>query len=155
MVGHAFAGHLLDPVGRGLVLGSSCAARNLAVGDVTNQGVPERVLSLTFDRRRPCRPQKLLAGQLMEALADVLTTALADRLEGSGPEDLADDGSILEEPLAVRRQRVEPCGDQALYRIGQRQVVCRAELEEEPRVLLRVQRVAARPVEERGLRLGR
>ena len=38
---------------------------------------------------------------------------------------------------------------------GQRQILGRAELEEEPRVLLRVQRVAARPVEERGLRLRR
>ena len=116
VVGHAFAGHLLEPVGSSLVLGGPRTTRDLAVGDVADQRVPERVFGLTFDRRQPCRAQELLAGQLMEALADVLATALAHRLECSRPEDLADDGSVLEQPLAVRRQRVEPCGDEPLDR---------------------------------------
>ena len=80
--------------------------------------------------------------------------AIAHRCERSGPEHLADHRSVLKERLALRRERVETRGDQAMDGVGKREVIGRTELEEEPHVLLGVERVAARALEECRLRLG-
>ena len=55
------------------------------------------VLGLALDRRQPRRPHELLAGELVEAVADLVALALAHRLECACPEHLADDRRVLEQ----------------------------------------------------------
>ena len=71
------------------------------------------------------------------------------------PEDLADDGGVLEGRLLLGREPVEAGGDDPLQRLGKRQVVRRAALEVELRELLGVERVALRALEQRLLDLRR
>ena len=90
--------------------------------------------------------------------------AIAHRTNRAGPEHLPDDGGVLEEGLAVDGQRVEPGGDERLNGVGEwryrRRCASPAALVEElsvaehPDELLRVQRVAAGPLEQELLRLG-
>ncbi len=130
VVEEAVARHLLEPVRSRLVLGSSRSARDLPVGDVADERMPEQVFGLALDRRQPGGAEELLAGQLVKALADLVRAPSAHGLEGACPEDLADDGSVLEQRFTVGGQRVEPRGDDALDRVRQRQVLCRSDLEE-------------------------
>ena len=83
------------------------------------------------------------------------------------PEDLADYRSIREERLRAGLERVQARGDQGLNRIGEGnfracpQLPARAlpgekvAIPEQPHELLRVERVAARTLEDRPLQLGR
>ena len=50
VVGHAFAGHALDPFGSRNVFAGALRTRNLRVRDITNQEMPERILRLLRDR---------------------------------------------------------------------------------------------------------
>src|SRR5205823_4283561 len=69
---------------------------------------------------------------------------------GAGPEDLAEHGRVLDEPLLVGAEAVEPCGDDALDRLGE--LVGGPALDIEPCELLRIERVATRSFEELALR---
>ena len=51
MIVHAVRRHLLDPVRSCLVLARADRTRDLSVGDVANEQVPERVLRLVLHRR--------------------------------------------------------------------------------------------------------
>ena len=66
--------------------------------------MPEGVLGLALDGREPRGAHELLPREVVKALAHGLLVALVHRLEGTGPEDLADDGGILEQRLSVRWQ---------------------------------------------------
>ena len=146
-------GHLLEPVRSRFVLRGSCSARDLPVRDVADERMPEHVLRLPPERRQPRRPEELLAGELVKAAADLVRAPSSHGLERAGPEDLADDGGVLEHRLPVGRQRVEPRGDDALDGVGQRQVLRRSDFEEQPHVLLGIQGIAACPLEQGGLSL--
>lgn len=145
VVGDALACHLLDPVGGAAVLRRALGARNLAIGDVADQGVPEDVLRLILYRGRPRPSHELLACELMEPFANVFRVAIAHRFERTGPEDLAEHGRVVEQRLPLRRDRVQARGDDALHRVGQREILGRAALAEHPHVLLGVERVATCP----------
>ena len=67
---------------------------------------------------------------------------------------LPDDRCVPEELLLAVREPVEPCGDDALERLRERELVGGSALEVELRELLRVEGVAARPLEQRLLRVG-
>ena len=61
----------------------------------------------------------------------------------------------MEEGFPLRRERVEPGGDDPLHGVGERQLLRGAALEKHPDVFLGVERVAARSLEQRLLCLGR
>ncbi len=94
--------HHLDPVGDGQMLHGTGRTGNLAVCHVADERVPERVFGLALDGREPRGPQELLPRELVKTVADALFVALAHRLECTCPEDLADDGRILEQRLPRR-----------------------------------------------------
>ncbi len=132
----------LDPLGGAPVLLRPLRTRDLPVGDVADQHVPERVLRLAGDRRCARTLDELLALERVKSSSSacqrVTPSTACDRAE---PEHLPDDGRVLEQPLLRFGERVEPRGDDPLHRLGQLDDV--AALGEHARVLLGVQRVAA------------
>ena len=161
-VGHvldALARLALDP-GRGRpVPGHPGGSRDLRVADVPDQQMPEAVLGLPLHRGGTGGAYELLAGQLVQCLGDFARLAAAHLRHSAGPEQLADDGGVLEQALALRRKRVQARSDQGLHRVGERQVLERAleqvAVGEQAHELLRVQRVPARALQQRPLGLRR
>src|SRR5207245_747252 len=106
-----------------------CALRpwDLSVGDVAQEHVRERPLALALERRTA------LAGEEALALEPVQDGGRLDRVpaQRTRPEDLAEDGGILENCLLPRREPVESGRDDPLQRLGQRKVLRRAALEVE------------------------
>ena len=100
----------LDPVGCANVLLPAREARDLSVGDVAHEHVPERVLRLAPDSRPALAPQDPLA---IERVQRVVV-----RVDRTRPEDLPVDRRVLDDPLLLRRETVEPRGDQPLHRLG-------------------------------------
>ena len=82
----------------------------------------------------------------------VAASAPSDRAR---PEHLADDGRVLQQALLRVGQPVEAGGDDALKRLRERELVRRALLRVELDELLRVERIAAGPLEQGLLRVGR
>ena len=62
---------------------------------------------------RTGRPQSEY--QLVEGELDVARVAIAHARERSGPEDLADHRGVLEQALAIRRERVQAGGNEGLH----------------------------------------
>ena len=145
----------LDPAGGGLVPARALGPRDLAVGDVAHEHVPEGVLVLASDRRAPLGAHELLARKRVEGELGVGAFAAPNRADGAEPKDLAEDRCVLEELLLGDREPVEPRRDDALHVLGQRQLPRRAALVEQPRELLGIQRVPARAREQRRLHLCR
>jgi hypothetical protein len=147
----------LDPLGRELVLLRPQGARDLAVGDVANEHVPERVLSLGRNRGAPLAPHELLALEPVQALLDRPALEPVHGGERSAPEDLPDHGRVLNERLVLGGERVEPCSDDPLDGLRQGRVVrgSHSPLGDHPGVLLGIERVAPGLGEQRSLRLGR
>ena len=138
--------------------GGARGARDLAVADVPDQqrARSRTRLSPSIERVRE-RADELLAGQLVQRLLDLARVAAAHRRQRARPEHLAHHRGVLEQALALRRERVQAGGDQRLHRVGHlrpRSPSCAA-VGEQAHELLRVQRVAARPLEQRLLRLRR
>lgn len=79
---------------------------------------------------------------------------VATALDRARPEDLAHHRGSLEQALLLRRQAVQPGGDEALERLRQRQRRSRAALSVEPGELLSVERVAAGALEQEQLHVG-
>jgi hypothetical protein len=160
-------GHVLDPLAR-LALDPGCRGtvatcplrpRDLAVGNVAHEQVPERVLALPFHRARPGRADELLAGKLMQRQLEFALVPVADLGQRAHPKDLAEHGRVLEQALAVRRERVQAGGDQCLQALGQRRLgedvspVIEGAVCEQSHELLRIEWVAARAFEDRLLEL--
>src|SRR5690348_9092475 len=89
----------LEPLGDGGVLARPGGARDLRVGDVPDEAVPEGVFDVPPDRRAPHAPDELLAPELVQTRQHRLLGRAADRDERSGREDLADDGGVVQERL--------------------------------------------------------
>ena len=85
------AAERLDPGGGATVLLGADASGNLAVRDVADKQVPERVLALAGDRARAGALDELLALELEEQLLRGCAFRAADGFERSQPEDLAED----------------------------------------------------------------
>jgi len=96
-VTHALAGHRLDPVRRELVLARPRRARDLPVGNVPDQCVPEGVLDLAVHRRHSRPSDELLAGELVEAEVRDPIVDPAHRCDRARPEDLANDGGVVDQ----------------------------------------------------------
>jgi hypothetical protein len=109
--------------------------------------VPERVLRLTGNRRTPLVSDELLAPERMQPLLDQIARLASDHCDRAEPEDLADDGRVLQQGLLLRRKRVQARRDDSLHRLRDRELAC-AGLLDHVRELLRVERVAAGPCDE-------
>jgi hypothetical protein len=118
-------------------------ARDLSIGDVADEDMPEGVFGLAAYRRPPLAPHEVLPRERVQS--SLMVVIACDRLQGAGPEDLADNRRILEQRLFLARQTVEARGDHPLNRLGQGQVVCRSALDEQANVLLGVKRISAGP----------
>ena len=81
----------LDPLGGAQVLTRALRTRDLPIGDVAYQQVPEPVLDLTLDRAAASALHELLLRQRMELLL-----GCSQRTE---PEHLADNSRVLQERL--------------------------------------------------------
>ncbi len=126
--------------------------RDLAVGDLADEQVPEGVLALAPDRRLPVASDELPPLELVQAALEPPALVAGDGGERAEPEDLAEDGGVLQQRLLAWLERVEPGGDNALYRLGQCQLARNgAALGQHPRELLGVERVAAGVRDERAL----
>src|SRR5581483_696055 len=85
------AAQALDPAGREAVLPRPVRTRHLAVGDVADEQVAERVLELAGDRGRAVAADELLPLELVQAPLELALLAAGERGERPGPERLADD----------------------------------------------------------------
>ena len=132
-----------------MALGPGCT-RDLVVGDVADQHVTEGVLVLASDRRSALAADELLPLEGMQPLLRFVPFEAADGAHRSEPEDLAEHRRVLEELLLFGREPVEARGDDALDVFGERQVFA-VRLGVEPGELLGVERIAARPREQRRL----
>lgn len=110
----------------------------------------EGELALSLDRRAPLPPDEPLSFEGMQRLRSFPFVAL----KTAGPEDLADDGGILEKAFLGARQAVEARRDDALQRLRQREPFGGATFEVEVGELLGVQWVAAGSLQQRLLGLG-
>ena len=92
----------------------------------------------------------------MQPLLDGPALQLVHGRERTAPEDLPDHGRVLDERLFLRREPIEPRGDDPLHGLGERGAVRRghAPLGDHARVLLGVERIPAGLGEERRLHLG-
>src|SRR2546421_10093523 len=87
-------------------------ARNLPVGDVTDEEMLERVLGLTLHRTAAGPLHELLLLQGMELLFG--------RPERAEPENLPDHGRVLQQRLLPGRERLQARGDGSPDGLGQR-----------------------------------
>ena len=120
VVADSLAGDPLDPLRRHHVLVSPRRARDLPVRHVAHQDVPERVLHVVFDGGGASAPNELLSDQFVQASQHRLLRGVSHRGERAGPEDLADHCCVVNEPLPVGRERVEPGGDHGVQAVGNR-----------------------------------
>jgi hypothetical protein len=119
MVGGPVGGDPLDPGRDGPVPGHPGRPRELAVGDLAGQVVPEGVLGLAGDRRAADGADERPAGQLLEAGPGGGRVVAGDGTKRPRPEDRADDGGVLEQGPELGGEGVEPGGDHRLDRVGQ------------------------------------
>ena len=106
-------------------------------------------LSPSTDERRWRRTKPFRSSEWSEPCRGCRLAA-----DGAGPEDLPDDGCVLEQALLRSGQPVEARRDDALERLGKRELLGRALLEVQLGELLGVERVAARALEQRLLDVG-
>ena len=147
-----------DPLsGEPMLLGSS-RTRDLAVGHVSHEQVPERVFALSRDRRPALATHELLSLEPVQGLLGRRPFHSSDLRGGTQPEHLAENRGVLKKHLLFLRQRIEPGGDDSLHRFGERQLAVSRQqvaIGEHADELLGIERVSARPLQERGLGLGR
>ena len=144
----------IEPLGHLPVSLRTNDSRHLAVGPVADEGVDEDVLLRTGDGRPVVAPHELLALERVEPIVQELRVGARQRSERVGPEDLAQHRRLLEQAFLVVGQRVDPRRDHSLERRGHLRADA-VPVRQHARVLLGVQRVAARPLEQGGLLLGR
>src|SRR5581483_8513877 len=156
----------LDPLRRAAMLLRALATRDLRVRDVADERMRECVFDLVCNRAAPLTADEPLALEEVEDPFE-LGPGATGSVERAQPEDLADDRGALEQLLLLAFQAVETRGDYALQRLRERQLVgaCQrpatvaadeeAPVDEHPHVLLRVERVSGRAVEQHALQVGR
>src|SRR5207244_11048785 len=101
----------VDPRRGKAVLFGAGRARDLAVSDVADQEMPERVLGLARDRSTPLAPDEFLSGQATKSVLDLRFGDTADRRECARPEHLAEHGGVLQQRLLLGGQRVQTSRD--------------------------------------------
>ena len=146
------AAEALDPLRRRAVLLRALGAGDLAVGDVAQQHVGERPLALALDRGAALPGQEALA---LEGVQERRRPPAPSRRSAPVQKTLPTTAASWRSDFSLGREPVEAGGDDALQRLGEREVLRRAALEVELRELLGVERVALRPLEQRLLGLGR
>jgi hypothetical protein len=157
-------GQTLDPLGGPPVLVGPRRPQDLAVGDVADQGVPERVLGLAGHPRARSPRQELARLQPVKAGLQAGPVPAGDRGQRPQPADLAEHGRVVEDRLVGGGQGVQAGGDDRVHPGGQgvgpgvgggggrRTAV--AAVAQHPHVLLGEQRVAADPAEQGRVDLG-
>src|SRR6266508_1327749 len=110
----------------------------------------ECVFRLAADRGAPSPLYEALSSQRMQPLFDVGARTTID--EAAEPEDLAENGCVLQQLLFLRWKAVEPRGDDALQRLGHWQVLSLTSLKRHCRVLLGIERITTRSREQRVLK---
>ena len=146
----------LDPGGSSLVTARAPGARDLGVGDVADERMPEAVLGLSFHRAGPARTHKLLARQLVQRLLRVCQVALAHSCQRAGPEHLAQHRRVLQQALPLRGQGVEARRDQRLHRSRQLDLLPQlAPVNEQADELFGIQGIPTGPLQQLPLRLRR
>ena len=85
----------LDPRRRALVPLRPGPARDLPVGDVADQQVPERVLLVAGDRRAALTQHELLTREGVQPLLAFAPLQPSDCARRAEPEDLPEDGRVL------------------------------------------------------------
>ena len=145
----AAEGH--EPLGHPAMPGGALGSRQLSVRDVTHERVRECELELAGHRRASLASQEALSHQCVHDRLRVDARAA----EGARPEDLSDDRSRVEVCLLVGGQAIEASADDALQRLGERQVLGGASLEVQLGELLGVEGVAAGAFEQGLLDVGR
>ena len=164
MVGDPVAGDLLDPGGDRPVLGDPGRPRELAVGHLAGEVVPEGVLALAGDRGAAGGADERPAGQLLEVGLGAGRVPPADREQRPRPEHRADHRGVLQQRSALGGEGVQPGGDQGVDRVGKDRVGGRephrgpVALQQAPVVehaadLLGVERVAADAPQQGGVGL--
>ena len=143
-----------DPRGRALVLFRATCTRDLPVRDVAHQHVAERVFALVLHRRSPRSLHELLPLQSVQTLIRRRRVDPINRNDRSLPEDLAEDGPVLQHALLCGRQSIQPRGDHALNGLRQRQRTGVLTFLPHLHVLLGVERVAVSVVDDRLLGVG-
>ena len=138
-----------DPLGGEAVLLRTRGPWELRVGDVAHERMAEGKLLLARDRRASLPAEELLPD---EALHELVRRVRAERLDAATPEQLPQHRRVLQQLLLGRIEQVEPCGDDALDRVGELRARRRAA--QHPRVFLRVQRVPAGLLQQASLHAG-
>ena len=102
------------------------------------------------------RAHELLTRQLVQGVLHLARITIAHRDERTRPEHLAHDGGVLQQALALGRERVQASGDQRLHRVRDVHLLFQlTPVRQQTHELLRVQRVPAGSLEQRPLRLRR
>ena len=145
---------------RRLVLARSHFARKLAIGHVADKSVPEEVLDLAFQRRSHDRTYEVALSKRTHGAIDRVRLAAGERRYGAAPEGLSDDGGVAEKLLLLGGQCVKSSSEYCLDRVGDGKTFVRLEtnaprgahdqaaVEQKAHVLLRVERIAAYPLED-------
>ena len=121
---------------------------DLGVGDIADEQMPERVLALSLHRAHPGRADELLPGQLVQSQLELGLVAAADLGQRAHPEHLPEHGRVLKQALPLRRERVQAGGDQRLQTLRQLHLAgTQVAVGEQAHELLRIERVAARPLQ--------
>ena len=131
MRGHDLGDLVLGEAGRKML--GRCKVADLAlvagerlVGDMAHEVLQEAVLTV-LGRARVClQRQDLLAHQRDEQRLDVLFRPAGQVGEGRAGEGLAENSAVLEHAPLVRREPIEPRGDQGVQRLRNVQLLGRA-----------------------------
>ena len=110
----------LDPLGRLPVAVRPRGSGHLAVGDIAYEYVTEGVLRFAGNSRPPLAGDEFLPLECVEPILELPTLEVSERDERVRPEDLAEDGRVLEEGLLRVSEEVEPGRDDALHRFRKR-----------------------------------
>ena len=143
-----------DPRRGLLMLLGSLRPRDLAVRDVADEQMPERILGLPRHRRAALPTDELLALERVQPFLRDPALDLAERRGGAQPEDLPDDRRVLKERLFLCGEPVDARGEQPLNRLRHSELLHPVVRLEHSRELLGVQRVPACALEQRLVRVG-
>ena len=144
---------LLHPLRRGYVLLGPRRPRDLLIRHIANKGVPERELVLALQSTRPATGRtNSRRSKLARPRRDLVArTSPSSAATAPAQNDAPDDGGVLEECLQLRRERVEPRGRSSACTVsGTARLSHVHALDEHPRELLRVERIASRTLEQHG-----
>jgi hypothetical protein len=139
----------LDPLRGAEVLLGAGGARDLAVGDVPDEDVEERVLRVAGAGRASFPAEEVPPLEGVQLLLYGEPVAAGHECEPSRPERAADDGGILDQILRLGLEQVEPGGHDAVDGLRDGQLA--SGLAQHARILLGVEWVAAGARQQVGL----